>query len=294
MRVGRNQIQAARRADLYEYLLRYHPNTVKRADHSRLQHIDHDSLIITKGMGFCHNSKGETGNGVDFLTRYLGYDFPRAVAALSTFEGECFREDIHQTSSNTLTDTSQNAKKAPFKAPERFDGPFTKVWAYMTKTRKIDAKIVQFLFDKGLLYEEYDQKHDKHNCIFLSQNAEYAEKNGTLSNVKFKGSVANVDEDGYWMFGATDSKIYVCESAIDAVSLYQLRHERAGYASIGGLKDKALHRIQADFPSAEIVIAVDADSAGDAFAAKHTELKRILPEGANDWNELLGGPAKED
>ena len=88
MRVGENQKKAARVADLYGYLLQYHPNTVKSAGQNRLQHIEHDSLIITKGLGYVHNSKGETGNSIDYLMRYLGYSFQRAVAALAAFDGE--------------------------------------------------------------------------------------------------------------------------------------------------------------------------------------------------------------
>ena len=75
MRVGRNQIQTARRADLYEYLLRYHSDSVKKADAVRLQHVVYDSLIITKGKGWVRNSQSETGNGIDYLMEYHGYTF---------------------------------------------------------------------------------------------------------------------------------------------------------------------------------------------------------------------------
>lgn len=284
MRVGRNQIQAARRADLYEYLLRYHPDSVKKADHSRLQHVAHDSLIITKGMGWVRNSQSETGNGIDYLMEYHGYTFQRAVAALATFAGEyCDEETCKEIRTTpTYSNTPQEAKKEPFKTPNRIDGRFTRVFAYLSNTRKLDIKIIQHLIDKNLLYED-----ERHNCVFFSAQSQYAELVGTLSQKRFKGIAAGSDEDGYWMFGATGGKIYVCESAIDAASLFQLRRERAGYASIGGLKPESIKRIQADFPSSEIILAVDADDAGDKFSAKLPDLQRITPTIGKDWNDCI-------
>lgn len=269
MRVGRNQIQAARVADLHDYLLRYHGDTVKKAGHNRLQHIDHDSLIITKGKGYCHNSINETGNGIDYLTRYLDYSFQRAVAALAAFSG---------------VQEPENPPTA-YKRPEGISGAYKRVFAYLTTTRGIPKDVVSRLIEEKLLSED-----PQHNCAFISNSCDYAELVGTLSDVRFKGIVPGSESDGYWLMGDPKAAtVYVCESAIDAVSLFCVArsyrdNSDLAYASIGGLKPAAVRRLQERFP--ECVIAVDRDDAGNAFAESFPELRRIKPKN-KDWNEDL-------
>ncbi len=269
MRVGRNQIQAARVADLYDYLLRHHAETVKKAGHNRLQNVDHDSLIITKGKGYCHNSINETGNGIDYLTRYLDYSFQRAVTALAAFSGV----------------QEPNTPPTVYKHPESVSGAYKRVFAYLTITRKIPRDVVTRLISEKLLSED-----PQHNCVFATGFCNYAELVGTLSNVRFKGIVPGADSDGYWLMGNPQAKtVYICESAIDAISLFcvarSLRdNSDLAYASIGGLKPAAVRRLQERF--SECVLAVDRDDAGDIFAASFPELRRIKPKN-KDWNEDL-------
>lgn len=269
MRVGRNQIQIARRADLYEYLLRYHPDSVKKAGFGRLQHKQHDSLIITQGKGFCHNSRNKTGNGVDYLMEYHGYSFQRAVAALATFAGAA--EPVQRVTTYTK--------------PETTSGAFKRVFAYLTVTRKIPRDVVTELIAKKLLSEDL-----QHNCVFASDACNYSELVGTLSDVRFKGIAPGSDADGYWVAGNVDADtVYICESAIDAVSLFAIQktiapERAAAVASIGGLKPAAVRRLQERFSTC--VIAVDNDDAGEKFAATFPELRRIKSKW-KDWNEDL-------
>lgn len=271
MRVGRNQIQAARIADLHDYLLQYHAETVKKAGHNRLQNVEHDSLIITKGKGYCHNSISETGNGVDYLTKYLGYSFQRAVAALASFSGS----------------TGQIYRPEKYKRPESVSGAYKRVFAYLTVTRKIPRDIVTNLIAKKLLSEDV-----QHNCVFASDSSNYAELVGTLSDIRFKGIAPGSDSDGYWLMGNANAEtVYICESAVDAISLCAIqstiapeRANMAAFASIGGLKPAAVRRLQERF--ATCVLAVDRDDAGDNFATTFSELRRIKPK-SKDWNEDL-------
>lgn len=271
MRVGRKQIQAARIADLHDYLLQYHAETVKKAGHNRLQNVDHDSLIITKGKGYCHNSINETGNGVDYLTRYLGYSFQRAVAALAAFSGESGEIFVQET----------------YKRPESVSGAYKRAFAYLTVTRKIPREIVTELISKKLLSEDV-----QHNCVFTSESNNYAELVGTLSDIRFKGIAEGSDSDGYWLMGNVDAEtVYICESAIDAISLFAIqkaisdeRAKTAAFVSIGGLKPAAVRRLQERFGTC--VLAVDRDEAGNIFSAGFPELRRIKPK-SKDWNEDL-------
>ena len=295
-RVGDDQIQAARQADLYGFVLKFHPDTVKKADRNRLQSIEHSSLIITQGKGFIHNAAGKKGNAVTYLVDYLGYRFQDAVRALCAFSyGQRF---CAEESTYCAPKAAQSVKKEAFIPPRKIDGRFSRTFAYLTNTRKIDAKIIQDLIDKEMLYET--KLGDKYNAVFISKHCDYAELEGTLSYARFKGTAKNSDEDGYWLYVPSDienadiEKIYICESAIDAISLYQLQRtdneETAfcGFLSNGGAKkDAAIKRARADFQQAEFIVATDDDEAGNNFALRHKDLKRIKPMYFVDWNEKL-------
>ena len=93
----------------------------------------------------------------------------------------------------------------------------------------------------------------------------------------------------YWIIGATDpSTIYICESAIDALSLQQIQRDPNGsaYASIGGCGCKAaVERIRKTYPLAKLVIAFDRDEAGQNAAKAFSDQKLISV--FKDWNEDL-------
>ena len=87
--------------------------------------------------------------------------------------------------------------------------------------------------------------------------------------------------------------VYVCESGIDAISLYELHrmdgHDtNAWYASIGGVaKQKAIDRIKNKyFFNENVIIAVDNDEAGEKCRTRNPDLKSIIPI-HKDWNEDL-------
>ena len=78
---------------------------------------------------------------------------------------------------------------------------------------------------------------------------------------------------------------YICESAIDAVSLYQLLQTPGTYISIAGCgKSKTIKNIIADHQN--VVLAVDNDDAGNNIAKMFSNLKRLIPKN-KDWNEDL-------
>lgn len=271
MRVGRNQIQSARKADLYEYLLCYHSDTVQKCGHNRLQNNEHDSLIITRGKGYVHNSINQSGNAIDYLTKYLGYDFTRAVAILSHFEGVSINSE----------------EELPSTMPKAYNGNFRRIFGYLNKTRGIPNNTIQELVNDKLLYED-----ERHNCVFCSVDCTYSEIVGTLSEIRFKGIPKNSDSDGYWKFGAEfPERLYICESAIDAISLAVIQSKiksvpGVAWVSIGGLKPAAINRLIATYDESRCVLAIDNDDAGDKMAAAFNQLRRIKPKG-KDWNEDL-------
>lgn len=101
-----------------------------------------------------------------------------------------------------------------------------------------------------------------------------------------------------------DRALVITESAIDALSYYQLHPERAAftrYLSTAGQPSRSqielLDRLFSALPaSSTVVAAVDGDSPGETLARglrdltrRHAELgfRRDAPTAAKDWNEVL-------
>ena len=68
---------------------------------------------------------------------------------------------------------------------------------------------------------------------------------------------------------------------------------KAAYASISGLKDKAIERLKTKYK--KVILAVDNDDSASAFMDKHPDLDKILPVSmyvgsislVKDWNDML-------
>lgn len=65
--VTKAQIQAARKADLYHFLLRHRPNDVLREGESIRLCCDHSVSIKEGYCGYTDFATGETGNAIDYL-----------------------------------------------------------------------------------------------------------------------------------------------------------------------------------------------------------------------------------
>lgn len=80
---------------------------------------------------------------------------------------------------------------------ERFRGKYKNLFAYLTKTRKIPAEVVQKLLDEELIYQESEHN----NIVFVNNQRTFAEVHGTSSYGKsFHGIVKNSDTLAFWWF----------------------------------------------------------------------------------------------
>lgn len=277
--VTREQIRLARKADLSGFLLRSHPDLVRNSGGS-IYMQSRDSLYIRKGFpGYTDFSTGRHGNPIDFLTGFLGYSFTDAVAALTK-----------ETPGRELP-AEMRMKQATARAivlPERADRPFRRVYAYLL-SRGIPAGTIRLLEQKELLYQ--DREHG--NAVFVNPEQDCCEIRGTLTYASrpFHGCLKS-RPDRFWYFLNTGRKpetAYLCESAIDAVSLAVLHHrsgkkDPSAYISIGGVSNqKTIERVKKRMPS---VLAVDNDRAGDLCRAKNPDMDHLIPT-AKDWNEDL-------
>ena len=150
--------------------------------------------------------------------------------------------------------------------------------------RGLTSETVDVLLNIGLLFEDV-----RHNAVF--RGTSFGEVHGTGS-VRFKGIVKGSIATGSWVWGRGSSLLYVAESAIDALSLYELQEASgmacdSSYASIGGVgKQKALDCLQATWGD-NLILAFDADLAGYEAANRNPTLSAIWPDSGKDWNECL-------
>ena len=71
--VTKEQIQAAREADLFAWLQSHEPGVLKR-DGPNYRHKEHDSLVYVTGKRYWYwNSRGRSINALDYLIQIRGY-----------------------------------------------------------------------------------------------------------------------------------------------------------------------------------------------------------------------------
>lgn len=267
-RVTKESIQKARAADLYEYLLRVHPDEFKR-EGQWLRLKRNPSICLKRGCGgYKDYATNETGNSIDFLVNYMNYDFIEAVNSLAP------------TASCTATDSMVH--EVVF--PER-SGSDDAVRSYLSG-RGFPDTVIEQLISKGLLYQDV-----RRNAIFRSRSGDFFELRGTMKGTPFH-RCGKRTPDCFWAFvpEGPAEKAYICEGAIDAVSLY-LIHLRTGvsvknkaYCGIAGVANqKAIEKIRRYLPA---VLAVDNDDAGELCRARNNDLESVIPH-AKDWNEDL-------
>lgn len=277
--VSREQILAARHADLCAFLERHHGSEFKREGNSIRFKSNHSISIRREYCGYMDFATGETGNSVDFLTRHMGYEFVAAVHALT--EG-C-------TISLSAAPVQQKAAfHVPPEFPARVEGNFKNLFAYLS-SRGISSQTVQKLVHMKILYQE----KSRNNIVFINYEQDFAELRGTYTYGRpFHGVVPNCRHDGFWWFRTSkDAKIaYICEAAIDAISLYELQKmqpnpQNAYFISIAGVaKQAAIDRVKNS--GLTPVLAVDNDDAGQKCRDRNPDLRYILPKN-KDWNEDL-------
>ena len=323
---SRELLYQARRTDLYEYLLTYHMDQFCREGHS-IHPINNRSVSIKQGYnGYIDFSTGESGNSVDYLVRHLGYQLDEAVFSLCRNGNPTdafYSPDIMSVSPFGCAHSALNIKECSDKLepqfPEAFNGPYKQLYAYLM-WRGVSSDTIAMLVDEKILYQD-----TRSNIIFANKERDWGERRGTNTYMEerclhrsgcknfvkldydrcksmgtcssykksaFRGMIANSRSDGFWWFqvGAGKSdKVYVCEAAIDAISLYELHKkmseiENAVYVSIGGTaKQPAINRLKSH---KRVILAVDNDSAGSECRKRNADLECIIPK-HKDWNEDL-------
>jgi hypothetical protein len=283
---AREQIKQARQANLAEYLIRQGVPLERVGQ--RYRHKEHNSLVFTENA-YYWNSRGETGNAIDYLIRHLGMDFKTALYEL------------------TLTETQTNAdivirKREIFDFTQFIIEPdMRRTIAYLNKSRGISYELIkQLIFDKLLL-----QEAETNNIIFPMYDETGsivgAELCGTLTEKRFKGIKAGSEYGyGYTIQGKSEIKCALFfESAIDLLSFIDIERlknksiDSLALVSMAGLKDVILKQtLNRRNEPLQAVVCVDSDEAGVEFIKNVTGqisgIKILYPDVQyKDWNDQL-------
>lgn len=268
MSVSKEEIRAARTADLYDFLLRMHPDEFKREGHW-LRMKSQPGLCLKKGCGgYKDYATLETGNSIDFLLRYMRYSFVDAVSALS---------------SENLSTPRNDPAVRDIVFPER--SPQDAAMRQYLSGRGFPDETMDQLESAGLLYQDIHR-----NAVFRSAKADFYESRGTWPGKPFH-QCGKKTPDSFWSFcpEGPPKRAYICEGAIDAVSLC-LIHSRKGmaennaYCGIAGVANQqTIERIRVWLPA---VLAVDNDAAGEQCRNRNSGIPSMIPRG-KDWNEDL-------
>lgn len=286
--VSRNEIRLARAAPLYEFLVERHMDLFRRCG-SSLYMVENDGIYIKQGFpGFNDFSSDQQGNPIDFLIQYLGYSFVDAVRSLNE---HCHAYSVDGGTAG-ITNEDGPAKATghseAIRLPTAAQKPYKNMYAYLMK-RGIPAQVIRTLEAQNLVYQE----KGTNNIVFLNKEKDYCELRGTFTYTEhpYHGCRKSGPDRFWYMSGSVGKpqKAYVCEAAIDAISLYIIhgktrKAEHSLYVSIGGVANqKAILRVKGILP---VVLAVDNDRAGNDCRARNSDLPSIVPV-YKDWNEDL-------
>lgn len=264
---------------------------------------EHDSVrIYPDTNSYCQFSTNKGGSPIDFVMNFGGCNLEDAIKKLKE---QYVGNRLDSLPKETPKPVQPRPKKKEFTLPEKVAGKYSHAFAYLVKTRCLDAAVVTQCIKDGLIYED-----TKHNVVFVGKDETgkpaFATRHTSLTGSSFKRDVAGSRQDIGWMAGSPAAeKLYICEAPIDALSIMSLRKqqglptERASYlATCGTGKSAALFTRLKEHPQInEVVLANDSDAAGKEANRKILErlrkeypkvaVKLLKPQKGKDINECL-------
>jgi hypothetical protein len=190
---------------------------------------------------------------------------------------------------------SPSQLRLPLSSPANLE----RVRQYLQQRRCLSRKILASLIDAGKLYAD-----GRGNAVFLMVAGKPnrpigAELRGTGSRV-WRGLASGTRRDaGYFWIGRRDSQqIVLCESAIDAISCFQMQTQHHDAQLPGECICISTAGIRPDAPwlrpllarGYEIYCGFDTDEPGETASrqmmARHPLVQRLRPA-HHDWNETL-------
>jgi hypothetical protein len=273
-----------------ETVLRFRGAKRDRRDKAKW-HTEQGPLSVSEPK-FTNWQQGHGGGGaIDLVMHLAGVGFRTAVewleqqmAAGHFIAGEATTNGSSGRCSAMPADTRQLRLPAPDKRM------LARVCHYLTARRHLVPALLEPLLKSGRLYAD-----SRGNAVFLlvagkGNRPVGAELRGTGPRI-WRGMAPGTRKNlGYFWIGAQGSRqLVLCESAIDAISCYQMHSQyiclsTAGVRANPGWLRGLIHR------GYDIYCGFDTDDSGDRCAdrmiAIYPAIGRLRPP-AHDWNDAL-------
>ena len=291
MRVTPEQIERANLVNLPDFLrsqgfvLKPVGREYVLQEHDSLHIKDNEAGEVGKWFRFSEN-KG--GSNIQFVQEFMGLDFISAVELLSNEKAIPFHS--HSISK------AEPPKNREITLHESTD--LSRTMHYLHHVRGLSTTSLEKLTAEGRL----SQEEKTGNAVFkiFDENGLLvgAEKVGTSVSVRFKSfDKGTADGYGFEIVSGEPANTYFFESAIDAISFADLHSEQRDYrlVSMAGVKPSVVTETMKRYAISpeNIYLCTDNDKAGNEFAekliAQYPAMKRVTPNGAKDWNDILQG-----
>ena len=208
--VTEEQITAAKQMSAIEFLRRYRPGQLVKAEsRGEFQLKEHDSFKINETTSLWHWKSRDVGgkSALDYLIKVEGLKFVEAVQTLC------------EENPSYVPPVSQPEQPKEFLLPPAAENN-RRVFAYLLK-RGISRKVIEACVRAGILYESADY----HNAVFVGKDetgtARYAFLRGTYTKGKpFKAEVSGSDKRFCFFLPpkGESKKLAVYEAAIETMA----------------------------------------------------------------------------
>jgi hypothetical protein len=265
--------------------LGYAYNKAKGQNKPEYEHPNGDKIIVTNPhensiqMYFNRDASNDKGSVIDFiknrLNQFSGIAYQKDMDGVNQVLRQFKAVDPIPISQNVQSTKPQPIEKKPFNGKDfqlkSFDAPY---YPYFI-SRGLSVLTLD-KFKKHIAIVK-DNAHAHYNIGFPYKNEKNEVVGYELRNQNFKGHARNSNkESGVWManFAATNGltqQVFLFESAIDAMSFYQLFKEKfdfnnAAFISFGGgVAQKQIDTVLNSFPQAKYYSGFDNDVNGHVY-----------------------------
>jgi Toprim-like/Protein of unknown function (DUF3991) len=262
-----------------------------RDRHDRAKwHTERGPLSVT-GSQFTAWHAGQGGGGaIDLVMHLAQVDVGPAVQWLERHLAAGSIPVAQSTPSASGRPAPVPQGHGPLRLPMPNDRQLARVRRYLKERRGLAGSVLEGLIQSGKLYGDR-----RGNAVFLLMTGTPnrpvgAELRGTGPRV-WRGMAPGTRKNmGFFWLGAPPSRqLVLCESAIDAISYYQM-HPDWLCVSTSGVRANPAWLPALITRGYEIHCGFDADEPGDAAADRmitlHPTVLRLRPS-AHDWNDVL-------
>ena len=278
-----------------------------RSDKSRW-HTSRGPLSVTGTKFYNWHTCQGGGGAIDLVVHLSGWDARQAIrwldGQLDSHAVEHAASSIHGPLRSTVPRSRRATRdhenrSTPLCLPIPSLANLPRLRHYLIQKRAISATILDSLIDEGRLYAD-----ERGNAVFLMVAGKPnrpigAELRGTGERVWRGLAPGSCKDAGYFWVGQRQAQhIVLCESAIDAMSCFQLQTQLPTPLLLGRCICISTAGVRSDAPWLRPLLArgyhlhcgFDSDEPGERASrqliARHLSIQRLRPP-AHDWNDAL-------